>query len=197
MFAFLRLKGEENTQPIGSWLRVFYSSIHITIAHFSRKGKSPMFSQLSSPFSSILEFTVTDDLLLSPTHRVQGMQRVTRFKVFTQDTQNIRNIRYIVPIMHTISSSQHSHTEHQEHQVHQVHRSHHSHHIIISTYTLRTSGTSGTSGTLLTSFTSVHTQNIKYIRYIVHIIASRLIAERRSKSQYKTQPRHGSITLKK
>ena len=35
---FLRLKGEENTQPIGSWLRVFYSSIHITIAHFSRKG---------------------------------------------------------------------------------------------------------------------------------------------------------------
>jgi len=30
-------KGEENTQPIGSWLRVFYS-IHITIAHFSRKG---------------------------------------------------------------------------------------------------------------------------------------------------------------
>ena len=35
---FLRLKGEENTQPIGSWLRVFYSSVHITIAHFSRKG---------------------------------------------------------------------------------------------------------------------------------------------------------------
>ena len=33
MFAFLRLKGEENTQPIGSWLRVFlvkYISLLLT-----------------------------------------------------------------------------------------------------------------------------------------------------------------------